>query len=47
MKVKKRRQEFGSTYTGRIYHVIGYIFAIYCAARVLMVSLYPIYAKRY
>ena len=38
MKVKKRRQEFGNTITGRVYNVIGYIFALYCAARVLMVG---------
>ncbi|RXK39301.1 hypothetical protein M231_03380 [Tremella mesenterica] len=36
MKLRKRTQEFGHTLRGRIYHVLGYIFAVYCAARLLM-----------
>nr|WVH01961.1 golgi pH regulator [Naematelia aurantialba] len=36
MKLRRRRQDFGQTLRGKIYHIIGYIFAIYCAARLLM-----------
>ncbi|KAK4685669.1 hypothetical protein P7C73_g4469, partial [Tremellales sp. Uapishka_1] len=36
MKARKRRQGFGQTLRGKAYNVAGYIFAIYCVARVLM-----------
>lgn len=35
---RKRRQDFGHSLQGRIYNVFGYAFAVYCAARLLMVS---------
>ncbi|ORY32871.1 Abscisic acid G-protein coupled receptor-domain-containing protein [Naematelia encephala] len=36
MKLRRRRQDFGQTLRGKIYNIIGYIFAFYCAARLLM-----------
>ncbi|OWT40322.1 hypothetical protein C362_01941 [Cryptococcus neoformans Bt1] len=36
MKARKRRQDFGHTFRGQIYNILGYVFAIYCAARLLM-----------
>ncbi|KAK8864574.1 hypothetical protein IAR55_001824 [Kwoniella newhampshirensis] len=36
MKLRKRRQDFGQTFRGQMYNLLGYAFAIYCAARVLM-----------
>lgn len=38
----QRRQEFSQTLRGKIYNIVGYTFATYCAARLLMVSSYPI-----
>ncbi|KIR59692.1 hypothetical protein I314_04688 [Cryptococcus bacillisporus CA1873] len=36
MKARKRRQDFGHTFRGQIYNILGYVFAVYCAARLLM-----------
>jgi hypothetical protein len=35
----QRRQDFGKTLRGKVYNVLGYVFAAYCAARLVMVSL--------
>ncbi|KAL0255458.1 hypothetical protein I308_100262 [Cryptococcus tetragattii IND107] len=36
MKARKRRQDFGHTFRGQIYNILGYVFAVYCAARLVM-----------
>ncbi|OCF39646.1 hypothetical protein I317_06557 [Kwoniella heveanensis CBS 569] len=36
MKLRKKRQDFGQTFRGQFYNLFGYVFAIYCAARLLM-----------
>ncbi|WVQ99510.1 hypothetical protein IAU59_006645 [Kwoniella sp. CBS 9459] len=36
MKLRKKRQDFGQTFRGQLYNLFGYVFAIYCAARLLM-----------
>ncbi|KAL7421922.1 hypothetical protein Q5752_003694 [Cryptotrichosporon argae] len=36
MKLRKRRQGFSATVKGKVYNVLGYVFAIYCVARLLM-----------
>ncbi|WVO15091.1 hypothetical protein L204_102735 [Cryptococcus depauperatus] len=46
MKVCKRRQEFGETVRGQIYYLLGYVFALYCAARLLMCFPSLFYAPR-
>ena len=33
------RQEFSGTFRGKLYSIMGYVFALYCAARLLMVSI--------
>ncbi|ODO09120.1 hypothetical protein I350_02720 [Cryptococcus amylolentus CBS 6273] len=46
MKVRKRRQDFGHTYRGQVYNLVGYVFAVYCAARLLMCLPSLFYAPR-
>ncbi|WVQ80237.1 hypothetical protein IAT38_002342 [Cryptococcus sp. DSM 104549] len=46
MKLRKRRQDFGHTFRGQIYNIIGYVFAVYCAARLLMCLPSLFYAPR-
>nr|XP_031863434.1 uncharacterized protein CI109_001310 [Kwoniella shandongensis]KAA5530506.1 hypothetical protein CI109_001310 [Kwoniella shandongensis] len=36
MKLRKRRQDFGQTFQGQMYNLLGYAFAVYCAARLAM-----------
>ncbi|WVR06897.1 hypothetical protein IAU60_003933 [Kwoniella sp. DSM 27419] len=36
MKLRKKRQDFGQTFRGQLYNLLGYVFAVYCAARLLM-----------
>ncbi|WRT66521.1 uncharacterized protein IL334_003480 [Kwoniella shivajii] len=36
MKLRKKHQEFGHTMRGQLYNLFGYVFAIYCAARLIM-----------
>ncbi|WWC62152.1 uncharacterized protein I303_104744 [Kwoniella dejecticola CBS 10117] len=36
MKLRKKHQDFGQTFRGQLYNLFGYVFAIYCAARLLM-----------
>nr|XP_019046507.1 hypothetical protein I302_05257 [Kwoniella bestiolae CBS 10118]OCF25437.1 hypothetical protein I302_05257 [Kwoniella bestiolae CBS 10118] len=38
MKLRKKHQDFGQTFRGQLYNLFGYVFAIYCAARLIMVS---------
>lgn len=37
MKKRRRSQGFKHTVRGSVYNILGYVFAIYCAARLLMV----------
>lgn len=36
MRERKKNHDFSKTLCGRCYNIIGYVFAIYCAARVIM-----------
>ncbi|WWC89141.1 uncharacterized protein L201_004059 [Kwoniella dendrophila CBS 6074] len=36
MKIRKKHQDFGQTLRGQFYNLFGYVFAIYCAARLIM-----------
>lgn len=38
MKQRKIRQKFAQTFAGKVFNVVGKVFGVYCAARVLMVS---------
>lgn len=39
LRIRRARQKFAKTLKGRVFLFLGYIFATYCIARVLMVSL--------
>ena len=39
MKQRKTRQVFAQTLGGKVFNVVGKVFGVYCAARVLMVRL--------
>ncbi|WVQ67291.1 uncharacterized protein L199_005486 [Kwoniella botswanensis] len=36
MKLRKKHQDFGQTFRGQLYNLFGYVFATYCAARLIM-----------
>lgn len=36
MRMQRQRQKFSSTLQGRIFNLVGFIFAIYCVARIVM-----------
>lgn len=39
MKIQRRRQRFSQTLRGRIFNAVGFVFALYCVARIVMVSI--------
>ena len=40
MKQRMSRQVFAQTFGGKVFNVVGKVFGVYCAARVLMVCLF-------